>query len=260
MEEFTKIKVLGFFNVLISIILTFIVRGGSFLFSLILGIFDIIVSFLFVNDSDEVKFRNYVKTGFILGLIIWNMLLIGSIYNMYWIRFQTLSNTLFYIFLIETSDIREILIFYLLIFIFNSGIQTLNSSNLRILLIVSQFISGSSAFYILKRTETPGEVEREEAYLIPIRESPIEKELENTCPNCFELIQKDAKFCVNCGLKISICAICQNYIKSEEATAICPFCGTKLHKTEFLEWIKVKASCPVCENEIDLWEFQKLEK
>ncbi|NVM04089.1 MAG: zinc ribbon domain-containing protein [Candidatus Helarchaeota archaeon] len=266
MEEFTKVRVLGFFNVAISIILTFIVRGGSFLFSLISGIFNILVAFLFVNDSDGDKFKKNVKTGFILGIIIWTSLLIGSIYNIVWNRVQTLSNTIFYvILLINTSkDIRQTFTFYWLIFLNYSRFQTLFNSIFRILLIISQYLSGSLAFYIMKRTEVHSEVEREvereEAYLIPIRESPIEKDLDNTCPNCFEVIQTGAKFCVHCGLKLITCEICQNYINSEETTAICPFCGTILHKAEFLEWIKVKASCPICKNEIDLWEFQKLEK
>ncbi|MFX0136233.1 MAG: zinc ribbon domain-containing protein, partial [Candidatus Hodarchaeota archaeon] len=30
------------------------------------------------------------------------------------------------------------------------------------------------------------------------------------------------------------------------------------HKLEFLEWLKIKAKCPSCERELDIWEFQKI--
>ena len=39
--------------------------------------------------------------------------------------------------------------------------------------------------------------------------------------------------------------------------ALCPFCYAPYHKLEFLEWLKVKANCKVCNKELDLWEFQK---
>lgn len=82
-------------------------------------------------------------------------------------------------------------------------------------------------------------------------------DVKKICPIFNEPIQEGAKFCVNCGNELKICEICHYYIKNNDEISICPFCKTEFHKTEFLEWLKIKAACPICKKEIDLWEFQK---
>ncbi len=76
------------------------------------------------------------------------------------------------------------------------------------------------------------------------------------CPNCevenFETVRK----CTNCGTKFIQCNICKRSIGKEEIV-YCSFCNTPYHKSEFLEWLKVNASCKVCKREMDMWEFQR---
>ncbi|MFX0136692.1 MAG: zinc-ribbon domain-containing protein [Candidatus Hodarchaeota archaeon] len=265
MEEYIKFKILGVIILIISFILLFMARYGIFfIFNLGVGSFTVLVGFLFIagKEVDIEIISKFIKAGFVLGLILWSISLIGSIYTIFWTQNQILlSSQLFIVIFTLRNRIIQPELFISMLFSFISGSRRdFNASIFRIIYIVSLYVLGSISFYEIKRTEAYEEVEREETYLIPHKKSQIERDLKNQCPNCYEVIQEGAKFCVHCGNKLDICNICKNYIKSEEQTAICPFCKIRLHKVEFLEWIKIKAACPVCKNEIDLWEFQKLEK
>ena len=75
------------------------------------------------------------------------------------------------------------------------------------------------------------------------------------CINCDHPNLNYAKFCEVCGNKFEECAICG--LKIGKDIVLCPFCKAPYHKSEFLEWLKVKAHCKKCNKEIDMWEFQK---
>ena len=78
----------------------------------------------------------------------------------------------------------------------------------------------------------------------------------NYCPVCGTNV-KNQKVCSKCGYDIVRCKICQKIIKLDEDIVECPYCGEQFHRGEFLEWLKIKAFCPNCRTEMDLWEFKK---
>ena len=48
------------------------------------------------------------------------------------------------------------------------------------------------------------------------------------------------------GEKIGICIVCQLPMYELEELIKCPTCFTLAHKSDFLEWIKIKGTCPSC--------------
>ena len=47
-----------------------------------------------------------------------------------------------------------------------------------------------------------------------------------------------------------VCMLCRKKIKAGEVYLKCPYCQNIFHRTHLLEWIKVKATCPVCKHEL----------
>ena len=85
----------------------------------------------------------------------------------------------------------------------------------------------------------------------------ISKDLpQDLCPVCENPV-KNLKICKKCGYEIERCKICSKLIKLDDILVTCPYCGEKFHREEFLEWLKIKASCPNCKSEMDLWEFRR---
>lgn len=84
---------------------------------------------------------------------------------------------------------------------------------------------------------------------IPLETKP------DTCPVCQADI-KNLKVCKRCGFEIHKCRICSRIIKLDDDLVRCPYCGEKFHREEFLEWLKIKAFCPNCKVQMDLWEFR----
>jgi len=85
----------------------------------------------------------------------------------------------------------------------------------------------------------------------------ISKDLpQDLCPVC-EAPIKNLKICNKCGYEIERCKICTKLIKLDDELVSCPYCGEKFHRQEFLEWLKIKAFCPNCRSEMDLWEFKE---
>ncbi|NVM02808.1 MAG: hypothetical protein HWN67_10755 [Candidatus Helarchaeota archaeon] len=79
------------------------------------------------------------------------------------------------------------------------------------------------------------------------------------CSSCGNANPENAKICKSCLNNIPKCLICNRAISAEQIV-YCPFCNAYYHKTEFFEWLKVKAICKNCNKELDLWEFQKYSK
>lgn len=77
----------------------------------------------------------------------------------------------------------------------------------------------------------------------------------SSCPICGYQNKIDAKKCKKCSTEFSKCTICKKIIPVVDVV-FCPYCKAPFHKDEILEWLKVKASCPNCEKEIDMWEYQ----
>ncbi|MHA1271654.1 MAG: RING finger domain-containing protein [Candidatus Helarchaeota archaeon] len=74
------------------------------------------------------------------------------------------------------------------------------------------------------------------------------------CPNCGIKIVRRLNKCPNCGNELGLskyqCPICRT--EKREELIECPSCNTRFHKRCFLEWIKIKGTCPICKNYVDL--------
>ena len=118
-------------------------------------------------------------------------------------------------------------------------------------------------FYIERRNrETPirsfGDLfKRSRPAKIPLSKGKISVELPpNICPVC-ESNVRNLKVCRKCGYEIERCKICSKIFKLDDIIVSCPFCSQRFHRNEFLEWLKIKAFCPNCRTEMDLWEFKQ---
>ncbi|TFF90256.1 MAG: hypothetical protein EU548_03910, partial [Promethearchaeota archaeon] len=74
------------------------------------------------------------------------------------------------------------------------------------------------------------------------------------CPNCGMKIKTNISNCPNCGTDLGEekrfqCPICRS--SKIETSVKCPICGTRFHRRCFLEWVKIKGTCPVCKNKVD---------
>ncbi|MFX1581169.1 MAG: hypothetical protein ACFFCJ_03015 [Promethearchaeota archaeon] len=82
--------------------------------------------------------------------------------------------------------------------------------------------------------------------------------VKGVCPNCnedldpHELIDDadDEAPTVSVGPQ-HLCIVCKTAIGSNDATLQCPHCGGKAHRVHFLEYLKVKGTCPHCQASLD---------
>lgn len=49
------------------------------------------------------------------------------------------------------------------------------------------------------------------------------------CPDCNELISRDAEFCPYCGTELAKCIICSSVIGGNQELIVCPNCGESAH-------------------------------
>ncbi|MHA1631124.1 MAG: hypothetical protein ACTSVS_13175 [Candidatus Heimdallarchaeota archaeon] len=102
------------------------------------------------------------------------------------------------------------------------------------------------------------------------------KPKELTIPDDFEVIKERLKnkkiMCFNCGFKYFDseptcpqcgtgtvkCSVCKLPISFGSLTLECPHCHTIAHQEHLLEWIKVKGTCPVCQQKLKLDEFSPI--
>jgi hypothetical protein len=54
-----------------------------------------------------------------------------------------------------------------------------------------------------------------------------------------------------------LCMVCNGIIQSTESALQCPNCEGNAHRTHFLEYLKVKGSCPHCENQLDARDLKE---
>jgi predicted RNA-binding Zn-ribbon protein involved in translation (DUF1610 family) len=53
------------------------------------------------------------------------------------------------------------------------------------------------------------------------------------------------------------CIVCSYPIKPGEAALACPHCGARAHRSHFLEWIKIKRTCPKCQQPLEPSDLEK---
>jgi hypothetical protein len=52
------------------------------------------------------------------------------------------------------------------------------------------------------------------------------------------------------------CVICRYDMRPGEDVLTCPHCGARAHRSHFLEWAKIKRSCPKCHETLEQTDFQ----
>lgn len=114
-----------------------------------------------------------------------------------------------------------------------------------------------SAMKILEKKDLNENPSGSEVYSKVHMKKPILNQSKDLiCPNCSQPNFNYARICKFCGAEFQKCSICGKNLGKEDIV-YCPFCNATYHKTEFLEWLKVKACCKSYNREIDMWEFQK---
>ena len=66
------------------------------------------------------------------------------------------------------------------------------------------------------------------------------------CPKCGTPLSRDANFCLYCGLDLKKCMVCNLIIGRGEEVVKCPNCSELAHRAHLLEYLKIKAQCPLC--------------
>jgi len=289
-----KDKILYSFGLCITIIIIihsfFPIVSGFFIYSGFGGLlFNIWVGILFLVGGNRVN-KKIIDIGFAFGLLTWFGLIFNAFNDILWsqrLNFEKeFISLLLYAFKNSLSIEITLIGLYYVFFCYSLHSIGFMSAYIRLFLIIPQIILGTISFIRINRLNIEDELENESdteklcpncLFLIPKNaiiceycginilnfnsESHfIKQKSDKRCPYCHNLIEKSANFCTNCGIKLKFCKICNYFIKNEEPTVTCPNCANEFHELEFLEWIKIKARCPVCRIEIDLWEFQKIAK
>lgn len=52
------------------------------------------------------------------------------------------------------------------------------------------------------------------------------------------------------------CAVCSYDMRPGEDLLSCPHCGARAHRSHFLEWAKIKRSCPNCHERLEQADFE----
>lgn len=75
------------------------------------------------------------------------------------------------------------------------------------------------------------------------------------CSECDATIHTNEAVCPHCGTPQPICSVCQHSIKYGESILICPHCNCQAHRVHILEYLKVKGTCPNCQEDLDEHEL-----
>lgn len=96
---------------------------------------------------------------------------------------------------------------------------------------------------------------------IPDDFEAIKERLKNKkiiCFNCGFKYFDSEPTCPQCGMGTVKCSVCKLPISFGSSTLECPHCHTIAHQEHLLEWIKVKGTCPVCQQKLTLAEFSPI--
>ena len=105
-----------------------------------------------------------------------------------------------------------------------------------------------------KRTEE----QEQSAQIIPAPITISEPKKHNTCYWCGVPIEKDQRFCPECGETILRCSVCKLPISFGEEIGKCSLCETKGHLVHLQEWVKTNGKCPHCLQQIPLEGIVKI--
>ncbi len=71
------------------------------------------------------------------------------------------------------------------------------------------------------------------------------------CPFCGFYIQGHKNFCPHCNRPFNTCTICKSPIFHLDEQIQCPFCSVFFHRRAFLEWMKIRGTCPNCNSKMN---------
>jgi len=75
------------------------------------------------------------------------------------------------------------------------------------------------------------------------------------CPKCEATIHAEETVCPHCGSSRPICSVCHHTIEYGESVLSCPHCDARAHRVHILEYLKVKGTCPNCQEDLDEYEL-----
>jgi hypothetical protein len=90
-------------------------------------------------------------------------------------------------------------------------------------------------------------------FAMPIDHEAIRERIEKRvvrCYSCGEERTNINEVCPNCGIDTVICSVCKLPISFGSEHLECYHCQNVAHKEHLLEWVKVKGTCPVCQQKL----------
>lgn len=90
-------------------------------------------------------------------------------------------------------------------------------------------------------------------FAMPIDHEAIRERIEKRVVRCFscgEARTNINEVCPNCGIDTVLCSVCKLPISFGSEPLECYHCQNVAHKEHLLEWVKVKGTCPVCQQKL----------
>ncbi|MCK5158409.1 MAG: hypothetical protein KAR08_04590, partial [Candidatus Heimdallarchaeota archaeon] len=90
-------------------------------------------------------------------------------------------------------------------------------------------------------------------FAMPIDHEAIRERIEKRVVRCFSCGEERTNInevCPNCGIDTVLCSVCKLPISFGSEPLECYHCQNVAHKEHLLEWVKVKGTCPVCQQKL----------
>ncbi len=90
-------------------------------------------------------------------------------------------------------------------------------------------------------------------FAMPVDHDAIRERIEKRVVRCFSCGEKRTNInevCPNCGIDTVVCSVCKLPISFGSEYLECYHCQNVAHKEHLLEWVKVKGTCPVCQQKL----------
>ena len=68
------------------------------------------------------------------------------------------------------------------------------------------------------------------------------------CQKCHAPLKLGQETCENCNNQVKHCSICKLPIKEGQEVSTCPHCQYPAHTNHWSQWIRMRDTCPVCNN------------
>ncbi|MBK5113389.1 MAG: hypothetical protein KGD59_11905 [Candidatus Heimdallarchaeota archaeon] len=90
-------------------------------------------------------------------------------------------------------------------------------------------------------------------FAMPVDHDAIRERIEKRvvrCYSCGEERTNINEICPNCGIDTVLCSVCKLPISFGSEHLECYHCQNVAHREHLLEWVKVKGTCPVCQQKL----------